>query len=98
MTSLLERARFLLTDLPFSGMSPEKWHQACARHAHEQMEFYRSLSPVQGKELALAALHLFENGENTRDYLVEHILTKVANIVPGSLQGLHAQLLDRNIH
>lgn len=98
MTSLLERARFLLTDLPFSGMSPEEWHQACAHHAREQVDFYRSLSPAQGKELALAALHLFEQGKNTRDYLVEEILTKLANSVPGSLQGLHAQLLDRNIH
>lgn len=98
MTSLLERARFLLTDPPFSGMSPEEWWQTCAHRAREQIDFYRSLSPSQGRELALAALHLFENGENTRDYLVEHILSKLTNIVPEALQGLHALFLERDIH
>lgn len=96
MTDLLERATLLQTrTLELNDW--QQWQRARADRARERVNFYRSLSPAQGKELALAALHLVEKGENT-DYLAEEILAKLANFVPGSLQGLHPLFLERDIH
>src|ERR1700716_2207856 len=96
MTDLLGQATHLQTRTP-EVPDWQQWQRARADRARERVNFYRSLSPTQGKELALAALHLVEHGENT-DYLAEEILTKLANFVPGSLQGLHSLFLKRDIH
>jgi hypothetical protein len=96
MTDLLGKATHLQARTP-EVPDWQQWQRARADRARERVNFYRSLSPAQGKELALAALHLVEDGENT-DYLAEQILTKLANIVPGSLHGLHPLFLERDIH
>lgn len=95
MDDLLGLAMLLQVEPP-ERTDWQRWQRALAKQARKRMHFYRSLSPVQGKELALAMRSLIERGENT-DYLAEVIFTNLVNVVPGSLDGLHHMFLEWDI-
>jgi len=60
---------------------------------------YRTLTAQEGHTVALAALELFDiyRGREDYEYLPHHILTNLANVVPGALEGLYSQLLERDL-
>ena len=66
-----------------------------ADHAIEESSNYRTLTTEEGQQIALLALALYDAGEES--FAPQRILTHVAAIVPGSLQGLYPQLLARDL-
>lgn len=74
--------------------SREKYRQA--DEYVEDSSNYRGLTAEEGQQIALLALDLYDAGE-TKGYAPQIILTNVAAVVPGSLQGLYPQLLARDL-
>jgi len=60
-------------------------------------ETYRHFTVDEGRSIAVAALELFDAGANSNEYIPHQILTNLANVVPGSLQGLYPSLLERDL-
>ncbi|HEY7125388.1 MAG TPA: hypothetical protein VH540_15650 [Ktedonobacterales bacterium] len=74
-------------------------HMRAEQEARERQLFalYRRLSPEQGRAVALYALDLFDAGRYRSQYLTERMLLRVANLVPGALQGLYSELIEREL-
>lgn len=66
------------------------------RRVNEQHQFraYRSLSPAEGQALARHALTLWDTGEKS---YAEEFFRRLTVWVPGAMQDLHWNLLQRNI-
>lgn len=64
----------------------------------ENPKMYYSLTLEAGRTVARAALDLFDSGANADAFLPHTILTNLANVVPGSLVGLYAELLARDLY
>lgn len=58
---------------------------------------YRKLTAQEGNELARLAFAFLDAGRLKNTNLVRTVLTRLATIVPGSLKGLHSQLLEKKI-
>lgn len=72
----------------------EKYYQA-QKYIQESRN-YRMLTKEEGREIALAALDLYDAGDQTT-YNPHIILTNLAAVVPGSLENLYRQLLARDL-
>lgn len=64
----------------------------------EKSVTYRHLTAEEGHTIALAALKLYDTGNNADRYYPQMVLTHLANGVPGSPKGLYSQLLARDLY
>jgi hypothetical protein len=83
------------TDIP--------WEFRAAQRIVDDPTMYRALTTQEGQALAYVALDLFDAGlvyttpHEGYEWLPYQMLRNLADIVPGSLQGLYDRLLARNL-
>jgi hypothetical protein len=83
--------------------SEEEKQFRAAQSVVDDPAIYRTLTVQEGHMLATLALDLFDagfvftNSWEGYQWLPYRMLRNLADIVPGSLQGLHAQFVDRNL-
>jgi hypothetical protein len=85
--------------LPSKQMQPvyadrERFNKA--EQIVENPKTYYHATLQEGREIARAAFNLLDTGMKPNAYLPHKILTNLANVVPGSLQGLYLRLLERD--
>ncbi|GHO48609.1 hypothetical protein [Ktedonospora formicarum] len=104
---LCSSSQWLVDSHTFQTLSQERQDTLYAAEGlFYEPSTYRSLTSQEGKVLAKFALQLYDAGvfvEPDRstdgfDFLPYSMLTYLADIVPGSLDGLYAQLLTRNLN
>jgi hypothetical protein len=69
-----------------------------AEQTIDEPRIYRSLSREQGREVALSAFELYDTRTKNNDYLVHQILSNLSKFVPGALQGLYDNIIERHLY
>lgn len=86
-------------DLDKSLRATERYAQFReAEDSIDEPRIYRALSREQGRAVALAALDLYDRRTKNDDYMAHQILSNLAKFVPGALQGLYDDIIERQLY